>query len=217
MSEQNTGADRRGAGGRIGRFCARHAFRPSAVKALIAVIIVFFVLAGIFTARVSTFISARTTRLGLENIGELATQAGYFTSVQTIKENREVLGVSIPGTYSNYIFSYDGVIKAGFDFEKIEYSIDEAEKVIHIRLPEAEILSVEIDESSFRLYNDGENIFTPLKMEKVNMALAKLKETARQTAIDNGLLDNAVANAKVLITGFLAGSFDMSRYTVVFE
>lgn len=217
MNGHNTGDESRRKDGRISRFCARHAFRPSAVKTMLAVIIVLFVLAGVLTAGVSTFISSRTTKLGLKNIGELATQAGYFTSVQTIKENREVLGVAIPGTYSNYIFSYDGVIKAGFDFEKIEYSVDEAEKTIHIKLPEAEILSVEIDESSFKLYNDGENIFTPLKMEKVNMALAKLKETARQTATDNGLLDNAVANAKVLITGFLAGSFDMNKYTVVFE
>ena len=45
---------------------------------------------------------------------------------------------------------------------------------------------------------------------------AALKESARQTAIQNGILDNARSNAEVLMRGFLAGTYDLSVYTVEF-
>ena len=85
------------------------------------------------------------------------------------------------------------------------------------RLPEIKILSTEIDESSFKLYNESENILTPLRMSDVNQALAELKLKARETAEAHGIMDNARENAKVLIRGFLAGCYDLTLYSVEFE
>ena len=76
---------------------------------------------------------------------------------------------------------------------------------------------MEIQEDSFVLYNDGSNLFTSLKMEDVNESLAELKRNARETAIRNGILENARDNAETLIRGFLASAYDMNAYTVVFE
>ncbi len=162
-------------------------------------------------------ITANITAFGLKNIGELATQSGYFTSVQTIQSNRELFGIEIPGSRSNYIFSYDGVIKAGLNFSDIDISADDLQRKIRIRLPEIKILSIEIDENSFKLYNQAESILTPLRTDEVNQALSKLKSKVRETAEANGIMENARENAKVLIRGFLAGYYDLTLYRVVFD
>ena len=101
------------------------------------------------TGIIRTGITANITAFGLKDIGELATQSGYFTSVQTIQSNRELFGIEIPLSRSNYIFSYDGVIKAGMDFGDIEVEVDDLQRKIRIKLPEIKILSTEIDEGSF--------------------------------------------------------------------
>lgn len=58
--------------------------------------------------------SSKTTTLGLRNIGELATQSAYVTEVDVLEDARTLFGMSLPGTQSKYIYSYDFVIKAGF-------------------------------------------------------------------------------------------------------
>ena len=162
-------------------------------------------------------ITANVTEMGLRNIGEMATQAGYFTSVQTIEKSRDVFGIEVPGTRSSYVYSYDGDIKAGLDFADVEIQVNEMTRVITVRLPEIRILSVEIQEDSFKLYNDGSNLFTSLKMEDVNESLAELKKAARETAIRNGILVNARENAETLIRSFLAQMADLNVYSVRFE
>ena len=201
--------------GRFRRYCQRHAFRPGSVIFFAVLLVVILGALGYLGATGTRFFS-KTTRLGLKDIGELATQAGYFTSVQTINKSRNIFGIEIPGTQSNYIYSFDGTIKAGIDFQDIQLEVDDTRHVIKVTFPEFKILSTEIKDDSFILYNDGANPFTSLKVEDVQKGNAALKESARQTAIDNGILVNARTNAEVLVKGFLASMYDLTVYTVEF-
>ena len=201
--------------GRFRRYCQRHAFRPFSVILFAVLLVVILGALGYLGATGTRFFS-KTTRLGLKDIGELATQAGYFTSVQTINKSRNIFGIEIPGTQSNYIYSFDGTIKAGIDFQDIQLEVDDIHHVIKVTFPEFKILSTEIKDDSFILYNDGANPFTSLKVEDVQKGNAALKENARQTAIDNGILNNARTNAEVLVKGFLASMYDLTVYTVEF-
>ena len=196
------------------RFCEKHRFSPVGLVAGI-VIVLLLIGSGVLFGTL-TRISSRPVRLGFENIGELATQSGYFTSVQDISKTRTVLGINVPFTTSKYIFSYDGTIKAGLDFEKIEIDEDRATRTVRVTLPEIRILSIEIDTDSLKVYDERKNIFSPLKLDNVNTSLAALKEEARKTAIDNGILDNARDNAQVLIRGFLSSTYSPDEWTIEF-
>ena len=94
----------------------------------------------------TTEIESSTKEFHLENIGELATQAGYFTSVQKIEDSKELFGKQVPFTQSQYIYSYDGIVKAGIDFGKIEITVDDDSHSIVIKMPEPTILDVDVDE-----------------------------------------------------------------------
>ena len=184
--------------------------------AIIAVPIVLILLT--MTATGTLFkTSGKTTSLGLKDIGELATQAGYYTNVEVIEGSRELWGWQVPLTQSKYIFSYDGIIKAGLDFAEIDVDVNESTKTIKVILPEMKVISNEIDGDSLQVYNESMSIFTPLTLESVNAAQEDLRVKAEESAIENGLLENARMNAETLLKGFLAGSYDLTQYTLVFE
>lgn len=157
---------------------------------------------------------AKTTKIGFENLGELATQAAYCTEVNVTEASRDLFGVTIPFTRSKYVYSYDVVIKAGFDFGKIEWSVNET--TIEVKLPEIRILSSELDMDSFKLYHEEESIFRPITLAENNDAMANLIQSAEENAKANGLLDNALTNAKTILTGFFANAYDLKKYEIKF-
>ena len=160
---------------------------------------------------------SKTVDYSFRNIGELATQVGYYTNVQVISNSREVFGLTVPFTQSNYIYSYDGVIKVGFDFEQIEVVTDDTLKTVTVRLPEPIVISNDIDEDSLQVYNESKNVFTPLKLSQINASQSTMKEEALQTAINNGIFETARNNAELLIGSFLSSSFNLQEYTILFE
>lgn len=198
-------------------FCHKHNFSvwKSAVFIALIIAIMFVVLLSVSTNVLT--VKSRSIELGLKNIGELSTQAGYYTNVQVISDYREVFGVDIPFTQNKYIFSYDGIVKAGVNFSEIEVNVDDITKTIVVTLPEIKILSNEIDEESLEVYDETKNIFNPLKLDDINLAFVTLKERAQENAIENGILENAQVNAENLVKGFLQGMFDLSKYAVEFR
>ena len=192
----------------------KHVMRRSLFYLLIiAVIVMFFV----FSAVSKSSAKSRMVRFGLQNIGELATQAGYFTNVQVISNARELFGFTIPFTQNKYIFSYDGTVKAGVDFEAVKVDVDDIHHTISVYVPQPEIISVEIDQDSFEIYDEGSNVFSPLGLNDVNEALTALKDEVENQAVRNGLLENAQTNAENLIQAFLFGIYDSNEYTIIFS
>lgn len=157
----------------------------------------------------------RTTKLGFEDIGELATQTAYCTEVNVTEAARELFGMTIPFTQSKYIYSYDIQIKAGLDFEEIEWEVNGS--TIEVRLPETKILSSEIDLDSFKVYLEDESIYREITLEENNEALKSMKQSAEDDAVANGLLENARSNAETILTGFFGNVYDMDEYEIVFK
>lgn len=156
----------------------------------------------------------KPTKLGFEDIGELATQAAYTTIVEDTDVSRELFGVSIPFTQSQLIYSYDVIVKAGLDFDQVKWTVNESE--IRVSMPEIRILGSELQFDSFKTYYEKESIFRPVKMEENNQAIQKMVKKAENTAAENGLLDNARENAELIIKGFIYQNFDSEEYQVTF-
>ena len=182
---------------------------------LIKIILVIIVIAALLLG-VTRYFSTRgtTTSIGFENIGELATQSAYCKEVNVLEGSRDLFGFTIPFTQSKYIYSYGVEVKAGFNFEEIEWELND--HTIEVRLPEAEILSTELDTDSFEVYHEKESAFRKITLEEINEGLDSLQERARQDAIDSGLLENARSNAETILTGFFGNVYDMDEYEIVF-
>lgn len=182
--------------------------------ALIAVIIIALG-AGLYFGK-SLSSESRITKLGFEDMGELATQAAYCTMVEDTEAARDLFGVEIPFTQSRLIYSYDVIVRAGLDFEQIEWSVDDPNKVIEVKLPEIRVLNSELDTESFKLYLEDESIFRRISMEENNDSMIEMEENARRQAVGNGLLDEARANAEAILRSFFAVVYDLEKYEIVF-
>lgn len=192
--------------------------KKSMVKAkLIALtaVIVIALGAGLYFGK-SLSSESRITKLGFEDMGELATQAAYCTMVEYTEAARDLFGVEIPFTQSRLIYSYDVIVRAGLDFEQIEWSVDDPNKVIEVKLPEIKVLNSELDTESFKLYLEDESIFRRISMEENNDSMIEMEENARRQAVGNGLLDEARANAEAILRSFFAGVYDLEKYEIVF-
>lgn len=186
-------------------------FFPYFLGILILILLALVVMLGI---RDVFSTDGKTTKLGFEDIGELATQSAYCTEVQVTDSSQELFGINIPFTQSKYIYSYDIVIKAGLDFTGITWS--EQGDTIRITLPEIKILSSEIDLDSLKVYHEDESIFQKITLEDNNAALASLKTRAEEDAIANGLLEEARDNAEQILTAFFANEYDLTKYQLKF-
>ena len=182
--------------------------------AIIVIVIVLVVGAGIIGYKRFASSESKTIKIGFENIGELATQSAYCTEINTTDDSRKMFGVTIPFTQSKYIYSYNVVIKAGFDFGEIEWSVKD--NTIEVKLPESKILSSEIDMNSFEIYQESESIFNQITMTENNEAIKNLQHTAEENAITNGLFKNARSNAETILTSFFGNVYDLKVYKISF-
>lgn len=183
---------------------------------LVAGAAVLVALAVVLTLGLSSIFNheEKPTKLGFEDIGELATQAAYTTIVEDTDVSRELFGVSIPFTQSKLIYSYDVVVKAGLDFDQVKWTV--SENKIKVEMPEIRILSSEIQFDSFQTYYENESIFRPVKIDENNQAIQEMVKKAETTAVENGLLENARENAEMMIKGFIYQNFDSQEYQISF-
>ncbi len=180
---------------------------------LVIALIIIAVLGGIsLGVKQVAFTDNKTTKLGFEDIGELATQEARCTEVNVTDQSKKLFGIKIPFTQSKYIYSYDVVVKAGIDFNKITWSVKD--KTITVKMPESKILSCEVKTDSFKVYHEEESIFTKISLKDNNKSFEKLKATAKKDAKANGLLSNAEKNAKTIISSFFWKEYNKDEYKI---
>lgn len=161
--------------------------------------------------------TATVTKISLKNIGELATQEADVTAVKHTNNFRKLSGINIPFTHSVYIYSYDFIIKAGYDFTQASYEVDEANKTVTFTLPEVEILSKEPVLDSFKIYVESESKFNDITLDENNEALKNMQKQAVEQAEENGIYEKAEENAKTLLTNFLSSQYDSDEYDYQFH
>ena len=159
----------------------------------------------------------KIVNFGFKDIGELATQEVYYTEVDSVEKYRKLFNFdfSIPGTKATCIFSIDGKIKAGIAFQDIGYEIDDENRIVNVNLPEAKVLSNELDFNSVVIWYENKNILNPKSSRDANEMYTELAQKAEAKAIDNGLLKKAVENAETIIISLCKQQ--LPDYEVVFK
>ena len=165
--------------------------------------------------RVLISTSSETIRDGLANMGVLITQEYYFTKGETYTKDKNIFLI-IPSS-SGFMYSYDGAVLAGVDFEKIGVQTDEDRKVVTVDLPPSEIQAVTIDRDTFKIYSEKESIWNPLKLEDYNISLAEFEDAAKEKALGSGILERSDQQAQKLVSEFIVSLPATNGYTVEFK
>ncbi|WP_158588743.1 DUF4230 domain-containing protein [Butyrivibrio sp. X503] len=166
-------------------------------------------------SKVLVSVSTETIRDGLANMGTLITQEYYFTQVE--KYTKEKTFFQFLTSSSEFIYSYDGAVMAGIDFEKIEIKKDDSAKKLTIVLPKSEIQAVTIDKDTFKIYSEKDSLWNPLKLDDYNVSLSEFEEAAKKKALDSGILERSDEQAQNLVKNFITNFPSASDYEIVFE
>ena len=194
------------------------------IKFIIAVIIIILLCAVLVYTRKeakSNYVSdEKITEIGFENIGELATQSVTTTTVRVETKDLKLFNVSIPLTQSKYIYTYNTTIKAGINFSDVKWQLgdtDDTSHNIYVDIPEVKTLSADIDLDSFKVLHEENNIFSPITLTEHNDSLIQLRENALSDAINSGLYDRALDNAKTILTSFISQVYPSNAYSIIFS
>ena len=193
------------------------------IKFIIAVIIILLCAVLVYTRKEakSNYVSdEKITEIGFENIGELATQSVTTTTVRVETKDLKLFNVSIPLTQSKYIYTYNTTIKAGINFSDVKWQLgdtDDTSHNIYVDIPEVKTLSADIDLDSFKVLHEENNIFSPITLTEHNDSLIQLRENALSDAINSGLYDRALDNAKTILTSFISQVYPSNEYSIIFS
>lgn len=159
-------------------------------------------------------VSTDTIQDGLANMGVLITQEYYFTQVE--KYTKEKTFLKFITSSSEFMYSYDGAVMAGIDFEKIEIKTDEDRKIITVDMPDSEIQAVMIDKDTFKIYSEKDSLWNPLKLEDYNISLVEFEDAAKEKAIASGILGRSDEQARNLVREFISSLPNTGEYTISF-
>ena len=140
----------------------------------------------------------------LTGISELASVTYSYTNMAQFKNSSEFYGMTMPFTTKSFILTYDGVIKAGVDLSAAEVRVSGT--AVTVKLPEAAILSHEIDEDSVEVFDEKTSIFNPLTVEDMAAFQADQKQAMEAKALDKGLLTEAAEKAKISVEALLSAA-----------
>ncbi len=166
--------------------------------ALIAVLIIGLAI-GYFTTNYFKS-SAKATSIGFEDIGELNTQETCCAVIGVAGNARKLFDIDIPFTESKCIYTYDVIVQAGLDFDKIKWK--EAGEKIKVTMPEIHVTNSYLKEDSLEIYLEKESIFNNISFSDINETNKKLIETGVEKAKESGLYDYAKKNAEKIIRSF---------------
>ena len=151
----------------------------------------------------------------LRSVQELVTISYYYTNMGRFENQVDFYGWKVPFTTKSFIVSYDGVIKAGVDLDRLQVTVGDEE--ITVTLPESRIISHEIPEDSLEVFDESDNLFNHITIEDYTAFTRDQKSAMEQRAVDGGLLDRADQEARTAVNSLLGIMPGLEDYTLVVE
>ncbi len=136
----------------------------------------------------------------IKDIGELATVEYLYTNATKFSDSKQAFGVDIGFTTKSIIAKWDGCIKAGVDINEVRAELDEKNKQIIVYMPEAKILSHEIEEDSFETLDEKNGLFNAVNVDDVRLMDAEAKKEMEERALESGIITKAFQGAQRIIS-----------------
>lgn len=169
---------------------------------IVVIAVVFFFVGKIWpSGEEPTAITSDLLSQQIQGISELASVEYNYTNMGKYENQASFYGWKVPFTTKSFILSYDGKIKAGIDMSLVEVHM--SGKNINISIPEAKILSHEIDEKSIEVFDETKNIFNQISITDYNQFAIDQKESMENKAKEKGLLEEAQNKAQETIKTFV--------------
>ncbi len=187
----------------------RNWMRQKIINTVILAVIAFSIITGVYLAmthggkpKKDQSVLTKSTLMEVLEISELSTITYTYNGIVPGYEVVDTAGNGTEYGDISYYVSYEGTVKAGIDFSKIDIDIGEENKEIKVKLPAVEILDTIVDESSLEYIHKKSQ--SDSKGENYKKAFQLCSEDLRnKTEGDKTLLELAKNNAESAVTALL--------------
>ena len=159
-------------------------------------------------------------RESIQDVGQLVSADHLYTNAGKLEDPAELFGkeLNLSITTKYVMAKWDGCIKAGIDLTKVKIETDNIRKTYVVSMPEAIIISHEIDHDTFEVFDEKDGLYNRLTFTDYNDFLSTTKEAMEERAMQNGLLETAAENAEALLKDLIlsAGASEIG-YSVEFD
>lgn len=147
---------------------------------------------------------------------ELVTQKYFYRNADKRESSQTwIFNWERPFSGKSILITYDGVIKAGIDFSKIQIDVNENTRTISVKLPASKITDNNIPQETIDVVEVKNGLFNDVTFDDYNNFIAEQKIVMEQKAIEQGLLTSADQEAKDLIKSFLSLIPGIDTYTLI--
>lgn len=154
-----------------------------------------------------------TVESALSAIGELATSRWDYCDVAEFENTRQLFKkFNVPFTTNSVEIAYSGVIKAGYQMDDLNITVNNANRKIYVDMPEPQVLDNYIADESIEIVKEKNNIFNPVNQEYLMSQLTTEKNRQLEKALEEGLYQKAREEVEEQIGRRLAGF----EYEVIF-
>lgn len=154
----------------------------------------------------------------ITSLSELVTKKYWYRNATKSKEAKEWLwGVTMPLSDIEFVAMYDGSITAGIDLNEVKFNVSQQTKTITVTIPKSKIFDHNIPQETINVVVAKNNLFNSISFNDYNRFISAEKDAMEETAIGQGILNEANQEAKEIIKAFLEKVPGIDAYTLKFN
>lgn len=181
---------------------------------LIGIAIGVSALLGFYQFKLTQTVSKQDATLLLQNIEQVCKLVTVEGNVSNILDHTDYVGFDIYPFRKKAILKVDAKVSAGYDLEKLAFSIDETSQLITIKnFPKAEILAIDMD---VQYYDLSESIFNSFDEKELTDLNATAKDLIRLKAYNSQLMNEAETKA-LEVLDIIRLIAEAAGWTVVYQ
>lgn len=164
------------------------------------VVVVIFIIVAVLVFRVAKKedtkeIIAQATLEKIINVSELSTFETIYNGVAQVMNEKKPEKV-------DYYVAYEAKVKAGIDFEQVEVSVDNKEKIITVTLPEVQINDVNVDIASLDFIFESDKADTDTVSQEAYKAC--VEDVTNESSNEDAIYELAGQNARNVIEALIS-------------
>lgn len=173
--------------------CKKMKYTIIAVVAVAAIIVAMLTISTTLRESEPEIIS-KSTLEKIINVSDLSTFAAVYNGIA------KVMNEDKPDKVDYYV-SYDAKVKAGIDFEKVDITVDNENKLIMVNLPEIKITDVNVDITSLDFIFINEKANTSTASEEAYKKC--IEDATNESNSEDAIYDLAQQNAHNIVEALL--------------
>ena len=149
----------------------------------------------------------------LQALQEFASYSGRYQIHRSEDVWRQVNNWNLALTRNTVAIKCEGVVKVGYDVNRIAVTVDAASKTVYLRLPPVSVIDNYVIWDSVDASGSVNNILHPLSFDEYREVIIRVEEEGLAKVTEEGLFEHAEESFRRLVTASLAGVTD---YRIVF-